>query len=134
MPGVRLQTDDKEFPYDTQFASREPREKSSSNRPADWVGRGGSAVREERDAGLPPAELKIHMRVSQFSFERPCMRIPERAYQVEARSQAITAVNRTRPLLLSWSGPHSKMLLAKLGRLYGLRFICEQTLINAKIA
>lgn len=81
MPGVRLQTDDKEFPYDTQFASREPREKSSPNRPTDCEMEGvGNTVREERDAGLPPAELKIHRRVSQFSFERPCMRIPERAY------------------------------------------------------
>ena len=81
MPGVRLQTDDKEFPYDTQFASREPRKKSSPNRPTDCEMEGvGNTVREERDAGLPPAELKIHRRVSQFSFERPCMRIPERAY------------------------------------------------------
>lgn len=55
----------------------EAREKSSSDRRGE---EDGGRQPEERDAGLPPAELKIHRRVSQFSFERPCMRIPERAY------------------------------------------------------
>lgn len=70
--GASFANGDKEFPYDT-LASK-PGKKSSPDRS------GGGYQPEERDAGLPPTELKIHRRVSQFSFERPCMRIPERAY------------------------------------------------------
>lgn len=70
--GASFANGDKEFPYDT-LASK-PGKKSSPDRS------GGGYQPEERDAGLPPTELKIHRRVSQFSFERLCMRIPERAY------------------------------------------------------
>lgn len=48
MPEVRLQTDDKEFPYDTQFVSGEPREKSSPNRPADCEVKGVGVQSEKR--------------------------------------------------------------------------------------